>query len=414
MKTVSGKKKKMNMNIIFIFILPVFLWLCFVSCDRKSPGINSVEGFMRIYDKPDTTSYTAIDIKEVMDGYTILGTVDNSPYLMKVDKQGNFLTDTGKEVFIGYTNPLNLIILNQEYYFFCNKPSIHQIPIALLKLVEINNNPEEVVLHDNLLFENVIVAPLHASKPSDNTIFLMAFDEDRKWNFVIKINSKGQGIWRRDFGLNDVCYSQYVGIVDKRQHFTGIVTNGENNFYYTHTYSRRAFFNEYFTCFWINILDPDIGKPPLPYELSLIPVPKPLISLDWDGVDLSGAFIDNNVISLIVNSDINNLEKGQRQSELIPSKAVFTRRMRLNNKEIAFFVGSSKNNKIVLYCYNRATETRLNKKYFGHTHIYEASGLITTDEGGLAILGTTFVAAHLGRICLFKLSREELEEMIID
>lgn len=74
------------MDIVCVFILPIFLWSCFVSCDRESTGVNFAASFMRIYDKLGTASYTAVDIKEVTDGYTILGTFDDSPYLLKVDK----------------------------------------------------------------------------------------------------------------------------------------------------------------------------------------------------------------------------------------------------------------------------------------------------------------------------------------
>ncbi|NIM11624.1 MAG: hypothetical protein GTO45_05975, partial [Candidatus Aminicenantes bacterium] len=59
-----------------------------------------------------------------------------------------------------------------------------------------------------------------------------------------------------------------------------------------------------------------------------------------------------------------------------------------------------------------STGSYLAVKYLGDIHIYEAAGLIDTEDGGLAILGTTYVTGLLGRICLFKLSKAELEAFV--
>ena len=86
--------------------------------------------------------------------------------------------------------------------------------------------------------------------------------------------------------------------------------------------------------------------------------------------------------------------------------------MYLGQRRVVFFTGSAKSNRIVLYAFDYWTGEYINKKYFGHTHVYEASGLIGTRDNGLAILGTTYAAGRLGRICLFKLSKSELQDII--
>jgi len=64
-----------------------------------------------------------------------------------------------------------------------------------------------------------------------------------------------------------------------------------------------------------------------------------------------------------------------------------------------------------LYAYEKSSGDFLNNRYFGDIRIYEAAGLIDTYDGGLAILGNTFVMDQLGRICVFKLSKTEVEDL---
>jgi len=102
-------------------------------------------------------------------------------------------------------------------------------------------------------------------------------------------------------------------------------------------------------------------------------------------------------------------EQAIQQSELKGTTTLLIKAMTVNNGPVIFFAGSTKNNRIVLYAYDRLNGEQIAKTYFGHTHIYEVSALSVTDDDGLALLGSTFAAGQLGRICLFKLSKTDLE-----
>lgn len=453
----TGKRKKIN--IFFIFVLLFFLCLCFASCDRKTTGTNLTESFKKIYEKPFTNNYTAIDIKQTQDGgYIILaevaaeGKAGSYPYLLKIDNQGNFMWDTGdtdNEIFQDYTNPANLLVLKQDqqqqYYFFCNKVPGSQSnkvanvrsPIALLKLTDINNRPDEpepvdfsydlfnlneVDYYDD---KNRTIFPLHASITRDDFILLLAFDEPNSRILVRKMNINGERIWtdRHENHFQDIC--QYTHpILDKRHHFTSIVENDNtgNNFYYFQSYSRFETHQYSGICFRIAKIDTGNGRINKKGEF---PARRPFIALDCDisgsgEVKFSGARIEDNIISFLVNFELvkdvgESVDDivGHSQVELFVSKPVYIMTMDVNGRKTSFFAGSAKNNKIVLYAYDWSTRTLLNQKYFGHTNIYEASSLIETKDGGIAILGTTIVAGWwLGRICLFKISKSELEDFV--
>ena len=198
--------------------------------------------------------------------------------------------------------------------------------------------------------------------------------------------------------------------------------NTGNNFYYFQSFSRSDIVKELGICFTIAKIDTGNGKVNTKGEFHVI---KPFISLDFDigeseAVKFSGARLEDNIISFLVNSQLVKGEDegvdevdGEFKDELFTTKPVYIKTMVVNGIKISFFAGSAKNNKIVLYAYDWSTPTLLNQKYFGHTNIYEASGLIGTSDGGLAILGTTYsTGLWLGRICLFKLSKAELEDFV--
>jgi hypothetical protein len=144
----------------------------------------------------------------------------------------------------------------------------------------------------------------------------------------------------------------------------------------------------------------------------------------WEGLKLSGAYIgDANIIYLFVNAKVIMNEethapqidlsenKAQPHPELLGMKPVFVKTMGINGQQFTFFAGTTEFDKIALYAYD-SPGNLLETKHFGEVQSYEAAGLIKTGDDGLAILGTTYILGRVKRICLFKLSAEEVEEMV--
>jgi len=80
----------------------------------------------------------------------------------------------------------------------------------------------------------------------------------------------------------------------------------------------------------------------------------------------------------------------------------------VNAKEIILYGSNTHSRQIALYGYNKSSGEFLGSKYLGFSNPYEIASMITTADGGLALCGTTYVAGRFPRICLFKLSKEEL------
>jgi hypothetical protein len=426
---MTGKRKDMSM----VFVLPVLLgflclcfFFCFLSCKLKSTDteIDPAQKFSKIYDKDDKSNYTAVDIKQTGDGgYIILGRKDNHSYLLRVNGQGLFQWDTANDEDLKiYTNPIaDLIIFDQEYYFFCNgrdEEVEYLKPIALLKASEDDHKTREVELSGDITDIDV-ASLLSATVTPDDRFLLVSFDEDYSELVVSKIDNQ----YESEVQSYEIFYEcAYLHpFKDKRFHISGMMEPSGSQYYFFQSYWEGGV-DEYPTCFSITAFEDDFQSEPLPLDTPFIAMELDGAGWDgtgWEGIKISGARIDNGIISFFVNTQLKDVdgEEGDPQTELIASKAAYVKIMDVNSKRIVFFAGSSKDNRIVLYAYDYSIgdssgDKYLSKKYFGHTHIYEAAGLIETDDRGLAILCTTFVAGRLGRICLFKLSKTDLEDMI--
>ena len=462
-----GKRKKIDTNIVFILIVFFFLCLFFFSCNPKSAGIDASESFSRIYNKTDTHSYNSVDIKQTMDGgYIILGeNRKGEPYLLKVDKNGDYMWDTVyDEDLKNYEDPISdLLIIKQgqreEYYFFCNEKWNRSKKgsrlVALLKASENQNQPVEVKLPDctDEALENIfnlkdifIFRPLHASITSDTGILLVGADEQSRDTLVVQMKMDGseKASCKRE-KYCDPCITLFP-FNNKRNHLSGTFKTMGHDYIYYQSFSSETYKAKYPVCLGIRILAPTDIKPP---DGNFLEEPRFLkchfieMELDgtdwdgskWDGLKVSGARKEQEIIVFYVNYKITDLAAadeilqpdsidskrvyvkaaagGILQPDLIDSERVYVKGMNVNDKQVVFFAGSNRNNQIVLYAYNRSNRDFINKIYFGYyTQIHEAAGLIETNDGGLAILGTTYVVGRLGRICLFKLSKAELEDMV--
>lgn len=398
-----------------IFLLFVFLCLASVSCDPKYTGTDPSESFVRVYDKPDKSSYIAVDIKQLPDGgYIILAMVGHTPYILKLDKQGEFLWDTAVDTFSGYIDPIpNILVFNREYYFFCSKaPGINMNqPIALLKLIETDTGPgemTEVALGGNTGTSEYII-PMDAKITPGEKILLLALDGFFNKTVILETGRDGSTVWENDYPFDFVCANTYP-VTDKRYHFIELVETAWGSYYNFQSFTDTSEEYGYPYCFGITGTSPWDGS----FTGTYIP-DTPFIAVDWSGYTAAGAFIHDNTISFFINFPPEYAAwYNVQQSELSESKPVCIKIMNVSYQKLVFFAGSTRGDKIVLYAYDWENGIWVppNKEYFGFTNIYEAAGMIETADGGLALLGTTYITGRLGRICLFKLSIEDLKDIV--
>ncbi|MCP4215868.1 MAG: hypothetical protein GY765_14540 [bacterium] len=415
---MNDKKKT---NILRSLCLPVLLLVCLLgmSCKTSDSTETSTDtgiSFSNIYDRPHDLTYTAVDIKHTSDGgYIILGNVEMEearPYILRLNADGSAIWDTTFEQFAGYTTPTaDILIGDDAFYFFCTfHDDENPLPYtALLRINDKNRQPERVSMEIEYI-DSSLILPVNAKMTPEGEILFHAMNVLETKTAVFKSDQSGYIIWDiPPFKFDSSCAGEFP-VLDKRFNFFAIQGSEEGN----DIYWLNGFYpdNMYPYCFASTPIDSEDGT--MEHHNAFFSDTIPFIAMDFFGDTVSGALLNGSVISLIINEPLQEGLEGSNipQSELNESKPVLVKHIIVNGNTIAFFAGSARNNQIVLYAYDFTTGDYITKKYFGSTHSYEATALIETTDTGLAIVGTTYVAGQLGRLCLFKLSTSDLEGMV--
>jgi hypothetical protein len=98
--------------------------------------------------------------------------------------------------------------------------------------------------------------------------------------------------------------------------------------------------------------------------------------------------------------------------ELSSNARVILKKLTIQGKEVIIYASDTKSNQLVLYAYDAATEALLDVKYLGQTNPYKIGSFTLTSDGGMAILGKTFVAGRFPRLAIFKLTTDELQALV--
>ncbi len=95
--------------------------------------------------------------------------------------------------------------------------------------------------------------------------------------------------------------------------------------------------------------------------------------------------------------------------ELVPDASVEIMQTTIGSKSMLIYASDTRSKQIGLFFYDEATGKFVSSRYLGFSNPFEVAAIIRTSDEGLAICGTTWLAGRFPRICLFKISKEDLE-----
>lgn len=98
--------------------------------------------------------------------------------------------------------------------------------------------------------------------------------------------------------------------------------------------------------------------------------------------------------------------------ELVPNANIRIAQVTVKEKKVIIFAGDTKAKQIGLWFYDEEANRLMSSRYFGFSNPFEVGNITSTLDGGLAICGTTYLAGRFPRICIFKISKEELEGQV--
>jgi hypothetical protein len=100
--------------------------------------------------------------------------------------------------------------------------------------------------------------------------------------------------------------------------------------------------------------------------------------------------------------------------ELISNAPVRILKTQIAGKDILIFASETKSKQIALFFYSEETGELLSSRYLGFSNPFSLGNLIRTNDEGLVVCGTTWLAGRFPRICLFRISSEELAMEVDD
>ncbi len=396
---------------ILLFLLTVITFSCAKNSDEATDKAN----FVRIYDNEKfSASFYPIDIKQTPNGgFLILGErklADSTAqardlsapnfsgtYILKVDQLGAFLSQ--QELGSDKVNPIGpLLEANSKYYFFVMKPDTQT------QLVEMDA--------DGTITKTTFVGGSYpAAAFNDNGSFLLlrysSFDKQSVVSIVSPTGtvSKSKGF---SVGAGDGVESPIIKhFLRTGRQFPFLVGKVANNQYFF-----NGFYNYTFSLAFTD-LNADTPQGVVQGQQtdggfsSAVPL---------DGNRFAASlfnFSDNYFlpsVALNMSSTTGSITKldGNPTLELAANATIKIITATINSKETLLYGTTTRNKQIVIYGYEKASGKFLGSRYLGFSNPFEIAAMTTTTDGGLAVCGTTYVAGRFPRICLFKISKDEL------
>jgi len=99
---------------------------------------------------------------------------------------------------------------------------------------------------------------------------------------------------------------------------------------------------------------------------------------------------------------------GYSLPELVPNANVRILRAAVDGKNVLIYGSDTKSKQIGLLFYDESTGDFISSRYLGFSNPFEVASLEQTSDEGLAVCGTTYLAGRFPRICIFKLSKDQL------
>jgi hypothetical protein len=379
----------------------------FIGCTEKSDPAYDQENFTSIFDNNQFSAANfPIDLKQTADGgYLILGERKipesnfSGIYLMKADKNGKFVS--ALEMDNQFVNPIgNLMTVGDQYYFFCMDGFTLEA-----QLVQVDAN---------VLTATTSAAGMTypaAASLDGNEFLLLSYNHGDRQMVVSKHSTSGATSGNAkaafDIGAGDEVEEPLIN------HF--IRTGKKFPFQVGHIGGGPYFFNG-FENYTFSLIFTDLandgadGVVQGQQDDGGFSAVYPLGGNKFAAARFNfgdNYFLPN--VTLTTSGPTTGVDLGGNTlPELVQNAPVRILAVDINSKKVLIFASDTKSKQIGLFFYDEATGEFLSSRYVGFSNPFEVANVIQTADGGLAVCGTTYLAGRFPRICLIKISKDEL------
>ncbi|MDH4090126.1 MAG: hypothetical protein OEV74_14445 [Cyclobacteriaceae bacterium] len=394
--------KRINTILSIVFVFSLML-----SCSEESNPEFDIQTFTTIFDNNKfDASFFPIEMRQTADGgYIVLGgrKLDDSNftgiYLLKADKFGNFV----KEIEVEETsvNPVaKLTEYQTKYYFFCMDPLTQQAQIA-----NVDANLEAVTITP---VQGGLTYPAAASFV-DNSFILLGYNNGDKQTVISIVNPDGGILSSKGYSIGtgeDIEEPIIKHYIRTGRQYPFEVGKVSSNLYFF-----NGFFNYTFSLVFTDMTSDDpVGVVQGQQADGGFSALTPL-----GGNKFASSRFNFGENFLIPNKELSTSGitstvdlGGYSLPELVPNANVRILRAKIDTENVLIYGSDTKSKQIGLLFYEEATGTFISSRYLGFSNPFEIASLTQTSDEGLAVCGTTYVAGRFPRICIFKLSKEQL------
>ncbi len=404
--------KKISLNLALVLIMQAcFL---FVGCDsKKNSEVDVNTKFTKIYDNQHfSDSYLPIDVQQNSDGsYIFLCRTRTSTssfygiYIMLADKNGTFVS----EQLLGadFVSPLNKLMKVGQYYYFICMNSL-TLNTRLMQVSEAGVVQEVTQI-------NGVIYPLAVSVDESGLFVLQHYDRDDKKTLISKISTSGAitasnefSVSYGDLDIEQIVIDHLTGNGKQLPFLTGSLGNGTYFFngYYNYSLS-TVFFS--FGNNGKGVLQGYNNERCISSMLYLGANKFAISRYGYgDNYIITNASISSANGAVASSSDIT----GNNILQMEPDALVVLQQISINGKSTLLYGFNTKDNQIGIYAYDAASGSFLGSTYLGYSNPYKIANFVATQDNGLAVAGTVEVSGRFPRVCLFKLSPDDLTALI--
>jgi hypothetical protein len=390
-------------NLALVILATTLLCNCAEETDREY----AKENFTSIFDNNGfSTAFHAVDFKQTADGgYLVLAERKLTEaqyrgiYLLKADKYGNFVKDLSLDE--QYVNPVGeLMAIGDEFYFF--GMSAFDLQAQLIK-VDGNIDGFTITPAAGMTY------PAAASADGANFLLLSYNHVDK--NSVLSIHGVTGDIIQgpKYFGIGagdeveEPIMNHFIGTGKRFPFKVGKVTGGLYFFNGFQNYTFSVVFSDLRQDEPLGVVH---GQQDDGGFSALIPLGGSRFAASrfnfGENYFLPDLTLQTNALTTA------SALGGNVLPELVPDASVKITKALIDSRDILIYASDTRSKQIGLYFYDEPTGDFISSRYLGFSNPFEMTGIIQTSDDGIAVCGTTWLAGRFPRICLFKISRDDV------
>ncbi len=394
------------MTKLYYLVWGMAIGLGLSSCGSDNEVVEPGTSFARIYDDHRFSSeYDPLDVMPTEDGgYLLLAATEAwNAYLVKTDEDGQVLWHSSVDE--AYVNPLaQLLVVNDSIYLICMNEVTLATEILQVSLDKQTTKPAATI--------ESIQYPLGVSQTPEGDLLVLGYNRESKSSTLHKLTPSFATTWSFEYPVEEDVEEDIIDHLGRTgpqfPFFTG--TTADGSAYYFNGFSNYTLS--------LNFVNPGSGEltgtlngfrqegyvsaaqPIAGNQFALarrnfqVSTLLPLTEVNYQAIANSGDIVANDF------------------PEIAPEARTIIKTTELLGKPTIVYGAHTKTQQLVFYFYDQEAGTLLATYHLGMTDPYQLGDFTFTEEGGLVVLAETFLIGRFSRLCLFKLSPDEVNQIL--